>query len=159
MAIYMKIAGISGSVSTKGFQNTIELFSLQQINQRPVQQVAGMGENREKGSLVMQHMQVSKGFDAASPMLYDHFCSGKAIPEVTIYQCFHSGQHPDWQIQYTLHNVIISGFNEAATSRGHHESLTLAFTKIEKGYRQQNSAGQLQSPAYTGYDLAQASKL
>ena len=158
MAIYMKIDNVKGSVTTKGFQDTIQLYSIHQNGSRPVQHCVGMGNDREKGQLNFDCIHISKGYDSATITLYDYFCSAKTIPTVQIYQCI-INNNPDWQIQYTLHNVLISNLSEYTTAEHTQENLSLAYTKIEKGYKQQSSNGQFSSPSYTGYDLAQGSKL
>ena len=157
MPLYMEINDVKGSVSTQGFSGAILLHGMQQQGSRVILQSPGMGTQREVGMPTLAHIRIIKSHDAASAQLRAHFCAGKSIEQVNIYQCILSKDSADWHAKTILYNVIISSLQEMVNSDGGEEILELAYTKIEKGYRQQDAQGQLLTPHITSYDITTAS--
>jgi len=75
MAIYMQVDGISGSVTTQGFQNWIELSSFQWGMSRPIGAVRG-STGREASNPTIGEIHVTKRGDASSVGLLDYALAG-----------------------------------------------------------------------------------
>jgi len=157
MAIYMKIPGVKGNVTARGFEGAIELITVGQLSSRAVSQDTGIGHHREMSAPYFHHARITKSGDSASGALYHYFCSAKVIDQVEIYHCPSASDSSEWSSKFTLHHVVIASHQEDLNSMGSLEDLELAYTKIEKGYRQQDSKGNFHSPSYTGYDMSEAS--
>lgn len=159
MAIYMRTQDIKGNVTTQGLEGAILLYTVVQRGARSISYSPGTCYAREMSGLLLNPIQIAKGHDAASAGLYDYFCSGKTIDEIELLFCPLSHDTSDWSAKYTLHYVTISLHHELLNGMGGQELIELAYTKIEKGYKQQNEQGQLQAPRFTGYDLASATRI
>ncbi len=158
MALYMTIHNVKGNVRVKGFEGAILLYSLIQLGSRAISHAPGMGCAHEMSSLTLNPVRITKGHDAASPLLYDYFCCGKNIDELRVFHCPSASHTANWRTQYTLHNVAICTHHELINSEGSYEIMELVYTKIEKGYKQQDAQGNLHSPSFTGYDLITATR-
>lgn len=152
MPTAMHIQNIHGNVTTKGLEGAIAIHAFEQTNDRPVFQ--GMGTaNHEIGAMELGHIRIHKGSDAASNTLYQYFVSGKIIPKLEIIQySIHSGQ-AEWQNKITLSNVLIAHMYEYAMGSHASEHLELAYSKIERSNRIQNSLGKWQTPKRVGFNI------
>jgi type VI protein secretion system component Hcp len=156
MSIYMKIPAIKGNVSTRGYEGAIALSSIQQGGYRKIAQISGHSAQRDLSHLKMQHMRIVKQQDAASSALFQYLCDAKNIPSLDIYHMIFVNESPQWRAKITLDNVLIAHHEEVFSSEGNIEILDLAFTKIQKGYKQQNTNGQFQAASVSGYNLETA---
>ncbi len=156
MSIYMKIPNITGNVSTRSYQGCIELLNTKNLGKRTIQQITGQGTQREMSHLHLDHMRITKHQDAASAELYQYFCSGKNIPQLDIYHIIMMQGSPEWRVRITLQNVMLAQHNEQLSAEGSLEMIDLAFTKIEKSYKQQGANGQFQTPSTSGYNIETA---
>lgn len=152
MAQYMCIPNIKGNVGTKGYEDAILVSGLQHAQQRYVTQKPGTS-NRDVGVANMQHMQITKIEDSASAQLYQAFYQGTVIPKLEIVRCSLLNGTAEWQSKLILTNVMIASINSFSGHHGAKEMITLAFNKIERSMRSQNSTGQYQTPKRTSYDL------
>jgi len=167
MAMYMQIQGIDGDVTSKNYQNWINLegfdFSvLRKLNTQP-----GRIADREGSRPSVSEVVIQKRTDKSSPLLFSEACTGVAKPTVKIVFCTTSGSLSTY-LEYTLSNVIISGYKIDAsetTADGDHsgthgqypqEIVTLNFDKIEMKFTPYDDKHKAQSPIPAGYDLKQA---
>lgn len=155
MAQYMAIDGIKGNVTTKGYTGNIQVRSVQHMSQRMVAHRVGTS-TREIGIPHLQHVQIIKDEDEASALLWQYFYAGKVIPKVEITRCSLASGTAEWQSKMTLNNVMVSSIREQGHADGGGELITLAFSKIERGFRSQNGSGQWQTPKHTSFDIESA---
>lgn len=160
MAIYMKIDGMKGSVTTKGYEGWIEVYSFNNEITRNIQQHRlGQMNNRESSIPSFQDITVTKRPDQATPLLFSQACHGRAIPQIEIHICKTADQITPYR-QYVLHNVLLSHYSESAGSGGNPiERIKLSFTKIENSYTPYDANHKAGSPIKSGYDLAQMQKV
>jgi len=156
MSIYLKIPGINGNVTAEGFQNTIECATFSHGASRAIHTQTGRAQNREYHHPSFHDVLITKSLDKASPLLFQHFCEGKTIPQLEIHQT-QSANNTVTYLKYVLHNVMISS-RSIASQQGTDpiESIQFNYTKIEETYTPRDSSNQLTSPVTSGYDLEQA---
>ncbi len=157
MAIYLKIPGVDGNVTTSGFQNWIEVGSFEYASGRQVKTITGRTTDRESTHPSFSALSVNKLMDKSSPHLLQKMCEGKSLDQVQLQICKSNNSAITPFLKYTLHNVIIS--HRSVTSNGSAnpiENLTLSFTKIEESYVPFDKQNQQQSPITAGYDLETA---
>jgi|GEM_PF-7044896 len=155
MSQYMKIKGIQGNVTTKGFEGCVELHHSNRTGNRLVRQQVGSG-NREMGLLQLSHLEIQKSTDNASAELWQHFYTGKSIPELTITCCQLNNKNPEWHSKCTLSNVMVVSIYETNNEGGTGENIELAFSKIEQQFRSQSASGQWQTQKAVGFDIPTA---
>lgn len=155
MAYYMQIKDIKGDVKAHDFVGAIAIFGLVHIAERPIFTRPG-SINRELGLMNIGYLQLYKHTDSASAELFSAFLTGSYFNQVEIYQCRSGSGNPEWATKITLSNVFISEMHEHGNVMGTSETLTLAYSKIEKSYRTKAANGQWQVPKRTGFDIPTA---
>lgn len=155
MTQYMKINNMKGNVTTKGYEGCVNIHGLSHMAIRGVLQKVG-SSSREIGVLNLRHVEFQKEVDSASSDLWHYFFSGESIPELTITRCHLNDGTAEWQSKITLHDVMVANIQENTNMKGAGEVVELAFSKIERSYRNQNSSGQWQTPKRVSYDIPSA---
>lgn len=165
MAIYMKIKGINGNVTTKGYDKWIELESFDFNVQRKLNTQPGRISNREGSKPSISEIVVTKRLDRASSLIFGEATVGTAKPEVNIHFVT-TGDTPQAYLEYTLHNVIVSGhsvthnrvFADDHSERENYpvENVDLNFDKIEMKVIPFDKNHKPESPIPAGYDLNEA---
>lgn len=153
MAIYMKIDGLNGDVTTKGHEQWIKIESLKFGAQRSLSTEVGRIADRESSLPSISEVTVTKPVDQTSPYLFSEACTGEA-KQVKIDLC-QTGTSIDPYMQYTLSNAVISGYQvsiEEAQKRPV-ETIKISMTKIENRYTPYNDSNKAGSPISTSYDL------
>ena len=150
--IYMNFPNIQGDTITKGFENQIQLDSFQWGVGRAISSPPGSGI-REAGAPSISEITVTKLMDKASPLLLQSSLVGQAVGPVTITFVKDSGTGPIRYAQYTLENVLISGYSVSSGGDNPSESLSLSFTKIAFMFTPTNPDGTPGTPVQTTYDI------
>lgn len=159
MAIYMKAKGFSGNVTAKGYENWIELDSVDFGVKRAITTRVGRVSDRERGTPDFSEAEVLKRLDASSNELFQSVCTGSAIPTLEIHLCS-TGQTIQPYVKYLLENVIVSShYNTVVSGAVPYERFTLNYTKIQKSYIGRDGSNQSLAPHTTGYDLEKAGQI
>src|SRR3989339_322873 len=133
MAIYMKMNGAEGNVTSKGYEGWIQLESLDNGISRRIQARIGQTGNRERTIPSFQEIEI-------------HACS--------------TGTEVSPYAKYILNHVMISHYQEVIDAdKQPIEMLRLNFTKIQKTYMARDAMNKPQNPATFGFDLTTAKKL
>ena len=160
MAIYMQLPNIAGNVTTKNYQDWIELTSSNFIGKRFMTNGLGSHQNREAGMPFIGELELTKKLDKASPLMLAQLFNGKTWDKVNIVAA--KGADPvKPYAQYILHDVMVGHFEEMLMPEEAQglEFIRLNFCKMEKSYIPHNAQGVQQSPISTGYDLSTAQVL
>src|SRR5262245_57381463 len=112
-SIYLKIPGIKGEVTTKGFEGQIEVFSFSMGAQAP--EVA-RGKNR--GLEVCSDLNVMKRADVTSPLLFQHTVFGYFYKTVTLSFVAAVGDTAQPVFELVLNNVAIQSVQESGAAGG-----------------------------------------
>jgi type VI secretion system secreted protein Hcp len=156
MAIYMKYTSpnIEGGVTTTGFTKQIELNSFQFGIGRGVGSPTGSSSNREASTPSVSEITVTKVLDEASGNLIKEAYSGagKATAVISFVRTDSNGGV--CYLEYTLSNVMVSGYSISSGGDKPSESLSLNFTKIETKITPQNDDGTAGTPFPVTYDLS-----
>ncbi len=162
MTIYMKINNIDGSVTAQGHEKWIEISSLRFNVSRNITTKSGSVSDRESTKPSISEIEIVKNMDKTSPHLFSDACVGKA-KSINIDVC-RTGEKISAYIQYTLSNVIFSGYSaEIVTNQegslSPTEKLKLNFDKIEMKFIPYDEKHNPGSPIPAGYDLISAKKI
>lgn len=160
MAIYMRIDGLDGAVTSKGHENWIQLESFSTSLSRHVSTEVGRVVNRDASVPHFSTVNITKRADKSSPILFEKACQGAVMPTVYIDICSTDSELKPYS-QYQLSKVIISHYLDQGfgAEHGSLESLSLNFTQIEKTFTARDENNQTLSPVTSGYDLQRAQKL
>jgi len=163
MAIYMKVPGVDGSVTSKGYEKQIELQSMNFAVFRPVDMTVGNVANRKAGLPNFQEISISKVMDESS-----YGCLKEAVMatsgaeiEITLVE---AGDDPTEFVKYTLTDTFFSSYNMSGQGgaglgkEAIQESASLSFSKIEVAFTPADSKGSAGTPQRVLYNLATGSK-
>jgi type VI secretion system secreted protein Hcp len=155
MAIYVKYTspGITGGVTTKGYENQFEVTSLQFGIGRGVGSPIGGTTNREATTPSVSEIVVTKMLDEASGGLVKEAYSGagKATAVISFVRTDASGGVT--YLEMTLTNVMLSGWSISSGGDKPTESLSFNFTKIETKIIPQKADGTPGTAYPVTYDL------
>jgi len=154
--IYLKLSNINGSVTEKNHANWILVDGYYFKVSRKVYMPLGIGSSREKGIPSFSQLQIVKPSDQSSIALFEKAVNGQTIDQLQIDVC-HTGDSFQVHSQYTLHNVLVSHYEDNNNGQGESkEFICFHYTKIERKYIPHNEMGHAGSPLITGFDLTKA---
>lgn len=170
MAMYMKLDGIDGDVTTKGYEKWVEIEEINFGVNRSISTATGKTVDRENTKTAVSEIQVIKLADKTSPLVFMEACQGKARKDLKIHIC-QTGDKVSPYIEYTLNNVLVSHYAIEAKDVNQHanamqgvsavprEKLSFNFDKIEMKYTPYNEKNDPDTPVTTAYDLTTATKV
>ncbi len=152
---FLKIDGVNGESTRKGFEKQIEILSFSLGASNPVTMgSAGGGAGAGKASI--SSFNCLKASDAASPGLFQACCSGKHYPKATVTLQKAGGDSPVDYLKYEFENVYVESIQWSGSSGGDDrptESLSLAFGKVTVTYTPQTDKGAKGSPVVGSWDV------
>ena|SRR3990167_10508392 len=151
MSIYLNIDNINGNVTTKGYENEIDIYSFHFSVNRPSLMQVGDNKNRTPGHPGLTVISISKKLDCASNHLFELACNGQSLPCAT-FTVVRTGKTLEPYAKYILYNVMVAEFSSAMHAEGTPlESIKLSYTKLETHY-----LGEQSSPKRSGFNLQTA---
>ncbi len=156
MAIYIKYTTptIDGGVTTTGYEKQFEVISFQFGIGRGVGSPTGGSTNREASTPSVSEITLSKNLDEASGNLVKEAFSGagKATAVISFVRTDANGGVT--YLEYTLSNVMVSGYSISSGGDKPQESISLNFTKVEVKITPQNADGTPGTAFPVTYDLS-----
>ncbi len=158
MPIYMKLDGIEGQVTSKGFEKQVQLHSMQLGTNRHVATSTSHSASRETSAPNVSEIVITKDQDAASIKLFDASLHGegkKCILSVT--KTSQDGKSEQAYLIVTLENTLVSSYSMSGHGDGSQrpmESLSLNFTKIELKYLESDDKNKAAKPQIATWNLA-----
>lgn len=155
----MKIEGVAGDVSAKGYENWIALQAVDFPGvAHAVSNTTGSPHMRVTSKPQFADIVLHKTQDQASVFLFEHAHNANSIPTIEIDYVSTDKQLATYS-KYILSNVIVSQYREMHTGTELQERIKLSFTKIQKRVVQRDPKNQQNTQAVTGYDLEKAKAL
>jgi type VI secretion system secreted protein Hcp len=159
VAIYMKYGDISGSVTTDGFKDWIQVNSFQWGVGRGVTSPHGSEDTREGSEPSVSEVVVTKRMEKASPKLWQDAVGGDFSAKVTIKFTSTTKDKVESYLEYEFTDTGLSGYSVSAGSDdAPQESLSLNFAKVSWKYSvlDAKTSGK---PEVVGWDLTQQKKM
>jgi len=159
VAIYMKFGDISGSVTTDGFKDWIQVGSFQWGVGRGVTSPHGSEDTREGSEPSVSEVVVTKRMEKASPKLWQDAVGGDFSAKVTIKFTSTTKDKVESYLEYEFTDTGLSGYSVSAGSDdAPQESLSLNFAKVIWKYSvlDAKTSGK---PEVVGWDLTQQKKM
>ncbi len=160
MAIYCNFKGTSGNVTTKGYEQWIELLEVAFTGiDSHIATAIGRKEIRIKSDPTYGDFYIVKHTDNSSTTFFDYVNNSTSIPSLVI-DYVHTDDELKKFMSYTLKNVLISHYSHVANGTAMPlERVGLSYQSIEKQIIPYDSRGIQMSPMVAGYNLTSASKL
>lgn len=156
MALYMNFNDkkIKGDVTAKGFEDWIDLSSLQFGVGRGISMGVGTLSNREVSVPSLSEITISKNLDPASALLMKEAMAGADGVKVEIVIVRTGNKEIEEVGRYVLENVLISGYSISSGGDRPSESLSLSYGKITADLKGSDKANKNGENIKVGYDLA-----
>lgn len=139
---YVKIEGIPGESTAKGFEKQIEVMSYHHGVSQSTDISASSSGGATTGRTTHADFQITKALDTASPVLLQRCSDGTHIPSLTLTLVRSGGDSKVPFMTYTLTNLVVSNVNYGGSKDGlPTESVSFNYGKIEWVYTQQKRAG------------------
>ena len=138
--IFLELDGIQGESTAVGFENQIELGSLQ----------LGVGRNSKGASF--SDVSVTKQLDKSSPDLMLRAANGTTIPSAKV-RFTKPGEDQVVYLRYCFTGVRITGFSQSSGGDPPSESVSFSYASIVQSYTQQAATGGAGTVFDTGWDL------
>ena len=153
--ILMKIPGVDGEATTKGFEKHIELGSFSLGASNPSNVTAGTGSGA--GKVDLSSLSVSKSVDLASAKLFQQCCAGKHFDEATIVCREAGGDAPVEYWTIKLKQVFVDNISWGASSGGGKpsETVSISFAEIKFDYYSQDEKGAKKDKVSGGWNVKQ----
>lgn len=131
---FLKLDGIDGEVTAKGYEKWIEVFSFSWGASNSGISASGGGA----GKVSFQDIHFTSGFSKASPLLFLKCATGEHIPTGLLSLRKAGGDaNASEFLKIKLEEVLVSSFSDAGAEQGDDrplEEVSLNFTKIQMQY-------------------------
>jgi type VI secretion system secreted protein Hcp len=156
---FLKIEGIDGESTRKGFEKQIELISFSWGASNPTT-IGSAGAGGGAGKASVSSFNCLKITDAASAPLFQACCAGKHFPKAKVTLRKAGGDSPVDYLVYEFEKVYIESVQWSGASGGDDrptESVSLAFGKVTVTYTPQADQGATGSPVVASWDITTVS--
>lgn len=153
---YLKIEGIEGEATAKGFEKQAEIMAFSLAASNPTS-VGSHGSGLAAGKVTLSPINLQKRSDKSSASLFAACCKGRHFPtaELSVRKATGEGGQGAYLV-YKLTDVMVESIQWSGSSGGDDtpmESLTLAFRKIEIEYKAQGADGKLVVAGQAAWDV------
>jgi type VI secretion system secreted protein Hcp len=155
MSIYMKVDGIEGSVTAKGFEKWIELNSFQFATSRSISMETGNSANRNHGRPSISEIVVTKSMEQSSFGLLQDALRGDKGKKVTIKIVEVAQDKYREYVSYELEDTLLSSYSVSTGGGVPSETVTLSYAKITTSFTSSDKNNKSGQPARVVYDIAQ----
>jgi type VI secretion system secreted protein Hcp len=156
---FLKIAGIEGESTKKGFENQIEIESFSWGETQPTSQSAGTGSG--SGKVEMQGFSFTTKSNKSSPKLMLACATGQHIASAVLTARKAGGKQEEY-LKWTLSDIVVSSYQtggSAGSDTVPTDQFSLSFSKIQTEYKPQDAKGGLGAAVTAGYDLKAMAKV
>jgi type VI secretion system secreted protein Hcp len=153
MAIYMKMPGVTGNVSSKQHQGWVEITSLYFDVQRSLSFMPNRQNNRTTGAAKFSSLELIKPRGASSNVIMESIVQAKNLPSLEIH-CCSTGVMIEAYEKYVLSNVMFHHQANIDNESGRpSERVLLHYTQLTRTYIGWGVNNRPTSPHTTGFNL------
>ena len=158
---YLKIDGVTGESTRKGFEKQMELMSFSLGVSNPSTVGTGSGGS-SGGKATLTDFSVMRLTDSASVSLFQQCASGKSYPSAVVSLNKASGDDtPVTYLKYEFTEVFVNSIQWSGSSGGTDspmESVSFTYAKLTATYQTQTAGGGAGDPFVASYDQTKATK-
>lgn len=138
MAGYIKIDGIDGESTAKGYDKWIDIASISQSISRPIG-AGSSGSARHRSTASLGDLVVVKDVDKSSPKLAEAICKGQNFKSIEVHltTSSDSGDGRTPYLMWKLTNARVTSYSVSGTTDGMSvpsEQLSFNFEEIKQTY-------------------------
>ncbi len=155
---FLKIDGIDGESTRKGFEKQIPILSFSWGGSNPSTIGVTGGGGGGKGTL--SSLNIMKKADSSSPKFFQKCMEGEHIKKAALTLNKSGGKSPIDFVKYELENIFVDSIQASGSEGGDDspmESISLAFGKLTYTYTPQNPDGTKGAPVVGLWDITTVS--
>jgi type VI secretion system secreted protein Hcp len=140
---YLKIEGVDGEATRKGFEKQMEIFSFSFGASNPAS-IGTQGGGGGAGKASLSSFNIMKKNDKASAELFKHCCGGEHFPKAVVTLNKSGGKESVDFLKYEFEKVFIDSIQWSGSSGGDDtptESISLSYGKVTITYTGQSDKG------------------
>jgi len=157
---FIKIEGVEGESTAKGFEKQIEIYSFSWGASNPTTVSSGK-DGLSAGKVSISSFNVMKKTEKSSAKLFQACCSGMHFKDATVTMRKAGGEAGQQKfLEYKFTDVMIESVQWSGSSGGDDtptESLSIAFAKVEVTYFSQDDKGAMAKAGMASWDLTKVS--
>lgn len=153
MSMFIKIDGVDGDSTVKGFEKQIEVNSFSFSSSQPTSPIRSNTSHTD-GRPSLSLFNLTKGCDSATPPLLKKLWAGATIAKATFTACRDEGAKLIAFMTVEMENVVVANYSVSGGGGMPYENLALNYSKIIINYIPQNNAGGTDGNLPVSYDLA-----
>lgn len=151
--IYMKYGNIKGDATEAKHKEWLNINSINFSMNRNVTTRAGQVSNRDKGTVNMNDLVVTKSVDKSTPELLGKACAGASSDKCTIDLLQVEDKTAKVYMQYVLEDCIITSYSiDSVSAMEPTEVFTINFSKLSVEYTPHDKSNKAQGPTSAFYD-------
>jgi type VI secretion system secreted protein Hcp len=161
MDTYLKLDGVNGESTRKGFEKQIEIYSFSWGAANPVNIGTGTG-GAGASKVSISSFNIMKKTDSASPSMFQNCCSGKHYPKALVTLNKAGGDNAVDFLKYEFTEVFVESIQWSGSAGGDEtpsESVSFAFSSVNITYTPQKDDGSKGSPLVAGWNQKINAKL
>ncbi|WP_462327160.1 Hcp family type VI secretion system effector [Desulfobaculum sp.] len=151
--MFMKIDGIDGESTVKGYEKQIEIYSFSHNFSQPTSPLRSSEGGGTTSRAQHGEFSVSKRTDLSTADLCKALWSGKHISEIVFTACRMDGDDVVAYLVVTMNDVVISNYNISGGGDLPMETFSLNYGKIKYEYKKQKEAGGAEGTKAGMHDL------
>ncbi|MDR0780988.1 MAG: type VI secretion system tube protein Hcp [Pseudomonadales bacterium] len=152
--IFIKLDGIDGESTDDKHKEWIEVLSCSIGASQSGSGTVSSAGNLNTARADWSDFSFTHYLDLASPKLFEHCATGKTIRKVELHMNRAAGNKEVYQT-FILSDVVVRSISQSGDQSADvpHESVALAFAKIEMTYKKYDTAGKNTGTMPFAYDL------
>jgi type VI secretion system secreted protein Hcp len=152
--IHLKIDGVDGESTIKGFEKQIDITSFQLGAH--MQGTGSQGGGMSAGKVSYSDVVITKMLDKASPMIFQKCSKGDHIPSALL-SFKKAGGKAEEYLKIKLEDLLITSISVSGSDGGGNpmESVSMHFDKITMDYKEQKADGTLGGAASFTHSIKQ----
>ncbi len=154
MAIYVRIDGLTGPVTTGGYKGCFELASFEIGVDRALIQATG-GKMVESSTVELSPITITKTLDKASTKLFEQSISGVRIKTMVFEFTTTAPKSVDTYLTYNLTNAQFKSYQAISTGSVPVEHIEIMYDTIAMKTSFLSDKGTPDTPSTTGWSLLQ----
>jgi len=158
---FLKLDGVDGESTRKGFEKQIEVLSFSWGGSNPTTVGSGTA-GLSAGKATISSFNIMKKTDCASPVMFQKMCIGDHFDKANVVMNKASGEKSSALqfLKYDFEQVFVESISWSGSTGGDDtpmESVSFAFGKVTITYTAQTAGGTAGKPCVASYDIQQVS--
>ena len=154
---FLKLSGVDGESTRKGFEKQIEILSFSLGASNPTTVGSGSA-GLSGGKVTVSSFNIMKKTDCASPVMFQKLCIGDHFDTANVVLNKASGEKSSALafLKYDFEQVFVESIQWSGSTGGDDtptESVSFAFGKVTITYTQQTAGGTAGKPVVAKYDI------